>query len=311
MPLGLNLQWNGGKWALEEVELQTAWLGQNPSFDAYYYRTFNTNIRRFSDVDKMIARFNLPNPTQRANLNTIQNTQNELRVELEGVENVLIANPANVTAINRRKQILGERYWQFKQQWDLLENIKSQTQGIIAQAEQLNNSIATENIIEANEKSINAIYLQTLAKDNYVLSANQQSIVTAIASQCPLIGGSAVSKARTLYTLYATANFNDDALCGFAVVAKTQANTTKKPQATKNEQVLIYPNPTQGILYIQINNDNVSELIIRDISGRILKQANFNSQVEISTEDIPNGLVFCEIRQGKQLLDVKRIVVLH
>jgi hypothetical protein len=311
MPLGLNLQWNGGKWALEEVELQTAWLGQNSSFDAYYYRTFNTNIRRFADVDKIIARFNLPNPTQRANLNTIQNTQNELRVELQEVENVLIANPTNLTAIDRRKKILSERYWQFKQQWDLLENIKSQTQGIIAQAEQLNNSIATENIIEANEKSINAIYLQTLAKDNYVLSANQQSIVTAIANQCPLIGGSAVSKARTLYTLYATANFNDDALCGFAVVAKMQTNTSKKTQATKNEQVLIYPNPTQGILYVQINNDNVSELIIRDISGRILKQANFNSQIELSTEDIPNGLIFCEIRQGKQLLEVKRIVVLH
>jgi hypothetical protein len=81
---------------------------------------------------------------------------------------------------------------------------------------------------------------------------------------------------------------------------------------TDNEEIIkIYPNPTQGILYVQINNDNVSELIIRDISGRILKQANFNSQIEISTDDIPNGLVFCEIRQGKQLLEVKRIVVLH
>jgi hypothetical protein len=40
---------------LEEIEAHPEWLGENLNLDRYYVNTFNSNIRRFNDIDQLFA----------------------------------------------------------------------------------------------------------------------------------------------------------------------------------------------------------------------------------------------------------------
>ncbi|MCB0849673.1 MAG: hypothetical protein KDC20_07975, partial [Bacteroidetes bacterium] len=51
------------------------------------------------------------------------------------------------------------------------------------------------------QKMINEIYLSTVAKDVLEFTNDQIQDLYAIASQCPLAGGQAVYRARSLYAL--------------------------------------------------------------------------------------------------------------
>jgi hypothetical protein len=89
---------------------------------------------------------------------------------------------------------------------------------------------------------------------------------------------------------------------------------TLKSVATKDveeENVKIYPNPAADVLNVSMPNAKAAKLIIKDISGRILESTDFINQAMISTANYFNGMIFCEVWQSNQLIETKRIVILH
>ncbi|MBV6405229.1 MAG: hypothetical protein GFGODING_01996 [Flavobacteriales bacterium] len=85
-------------------------------------------------------------------------------------------------------------------------------------------ALGTSEPIEANEKTVNAIYLATIGKDVDDFTATQASALFAIASQCPMLGGNSVFKARSLYWLTDdTYDFDDAEIClPYGIVVKNQ-----------------------------------------------------------------------------------------
>ncbi|MBV6405227.1 MAG: hypothetical protein GFGODING_01994 [Flavobacteriales bacterium] len=84
-------------------------------------------------------------------------------------------------------------------------------------------ALGTSEPIEANEKTVNAIYLATIGKDVDDFTATQAADLFFIANQCPMVGGNAVFKARSLYWLIDdTYNFDDPLLClPYGIIVKS------------------------------------------------------------------------------------------
>jgi hypothetical protein len=135
-----------------------------------------------------------------------------------------------------------------------------------------NAALAATVQIEDNEKKVNEIYLATVAKDVFEFTTDQMQELYAIASQCPLAGGQAVYRARSLYSL-ADKNtfFNNFAICEAAGYAM------RKPEKTKSKlganQIKIYPNPANESATLEYNLPGVDEvqLTLMGITGQLIK----------------------------------------
>ena len=68
-------------------------------------------------------------------------------------------------------------------------------------------------------------------------------------------------------------------------------------EKVKNK-VSIYPNPTSDVLNISTNSNNISELMIKDITGKIILTQQFNSKVTINTENYAKGVYLIDVKNN-------------
>ena len=76
-----------------------------------------------------------------------------------------------------------------------------------------------------------------------------------------------------------------------------------------NENVInnvsIYPNPTSDVLNISTNSNDLSELIIKDITGKVVLNQNFNSKIIINTENYAKGVYIIDVRNNLGIVSEK------
>jgi hypothetical protein len=101
-----------------------------------------------------------------------------------------------------------------------------------------NATLGTSEMIEANQKQVNDIYLGTVAKDFESFTTAQATQLFDIANQCPMVGGNAVFRARALYSLIDDeAEFDDPLLC------LQQGIIVKSMEVADVSSVGVVPNP--------------------------------------------------------------------
>ncbi|MBK9275199.1 MAG: right-handed parallel beta-helix repeat-containing protein [Flavobacteriales bacterium] len=113
-----------------------------------------------------------------------------------------------------------------------------------------NTTVTTSELIEENEKTVNDIYLATVGKDLDSFTVAQAASLFDIANQCPMLGGNAVFKARSLYWLIDdTYDFDDAVLClpyGIIVKSLTESpinSTAVIPNPASDEATLVLERP--------------------------------------------------------------------
>ena len=127
-----------------------------------------------------------------------------------------------------------------------------------------NTSAPTSELIEANQKQVNDIYLGTVAKDIDSFTAAQASQLFDIANQCPMLGGNAVFRARALYGLIDdTQDFNDPLIC------LQQGIVVKSLEAAEVNAIAVVPNPAtdEASLLLTEEWDTPGVLIVYDALG--------------------------------------------
>jgi glycosyl hydrolase family 44/type IX secretion system substrate protein len=100
------------------------------------------------------------------------------------------------------------------------------------------------------------------------------------------------------------------ALSTTAIILKGTGTTTGIKQVTgNNNQVTVYPNPTNGNITIQTKE--LGEIIICDALGEIVfEQTSPKTNIDISS--LQNGVYFISIKdKQQQVVSVQKIVVLH
>ena len=73
------------------------------------------------------------------------------------------------------------------------------------------------------------------------------------------------------------------------------------------QSISIYPNPAKDQITIQAAN--VSNVIIHDVSGKIIYSESMNNKLTINTSNFDGGVYFVKINDGKELITRKFVIV--
>ncbi|MEO8088559.1 MAG: T9SS type A sorting domain-containing protein, partial [Bacteroidota bacterium] len=70
----------------------------------------------------------------------------------------------------------------------------------------------------------------------------------------------------------------------------------------------IFPNPFNENIKVQSNSGGPCEILLYDISGRLLMKENFINTVSINTIDLANGAYFCEVKNKEKILKHEKLI---
>jgi hypothetical protein len=103
---------------------------------------------------------------------------------------------------------------------------------------------------------------------------------------------------------------DDNTIDDEIVLDKNNAGDTINPKVKEQIDVLIYPNPTTGIVNIdRVNISNNTLIQVFDISGRLLKtKILISSQTQLDLSDYPKGTYFIRIREENRVITKKIII---
>ncbi len=168
-------------------------------------------------------------------------------------------------------------------------------------------------IFEQNEKSVNDIYFNSVSKGMMKFSTEQELILSIIANQCPLAGGNAVYKARSLYSLIKDTIYNDDILCRQVGFKNSPLQESDKKKA--DHSFSIFPNPANSSINITWNNpvDEMATLLIVDLLGQVTFTTSFTlseNQFSVSTRELISGVfqVCIQIQNGD--IECRKLVII-
>lgn len=188
----------------------------------------------------------------------------------------------------------------------------------LSQAALINSLVQVDSTYDANERFVNELFLSTIAQGN--LPDNELDIeqLWSIATQCPLQGGDAVFRARSIYRLFdPLIHFPGDSLC--------QGDSLELRQPLKAEKELpefkayrLFPNPSSGELpHIAFSSPLKSPATVRffRISGEevatVQLTAGFKSGLAVSTNLSP-GVYTCIITLSDgERLPVERFIMVE
>ena len=183
--------------------------------------------------------------------------------------------------------------------WTNIQNTRNNTATIL---DIDNSNILVSAIFEENEKKVNEVYLNTIAKRNFDYSASHLSLLESVASQCPWEGGNAVFRARGMLALVQRVIINDESMCN---AAKSYSNEEDKHVIeefiVENEYIKLYPNPAQNYITIELQSKidaKIESVEIFNISGQGLKYYNNISTeqlFQIELESLSEGMYICRI----------------
>ncbi|HMV25068.1 MAG TPA: T9SS type A sorting domain-containing protein, partial [Saprospiraceae bacterium] len=86
---------------------------------------------------------------------------------------------------------------------------------------------------------------------------------------------------------------------------------------TSNEMVKsIYPNPSNGTVFVQLNDVARSPVSVRvvDFCGRIVALRDFDqgtSILRLDTHHLQSGIYFVEVTSGQAAKSIKKLILLH
>jgi Subtilase family/Secretion system C-terminal sorting domain/PKD domain len=184
-------------------------------------------------------------------------------------------------------------------------------------AKSLNDAIQTTAIYEANTKTVNDIYLRTIAKNNLeAVTTTDKSTINYIAVQCPYTGGTAVYTARALQASIRKDTFYNDTENCFAQGVNYR---TIKPKVVDNKSiealsVKLYPNPASDFFTLAISKtqETVTTIELIDVLGRVVQQnqlaVGFTKTI-VPTIGLGSGVYYCRVSNESGILQTSKIVV--
>jgi hypothetical protein len=145
------------------------------------------------------------------------------------------------------------------------------------------------------------------------LTESQFDVISAIAHQCPLAGGSAVYMARALYQLKEQKHFDDFDLC--AITDERSAKASPKPRA---DGLLLWPNPGSDKVSVQVpglETENHVRFRILDLSGRTMLERTAAIAADgifaLNVSRLAPGIYLCHIATDNRAFAPVKLVISH
>ncbi len=191
----------------------------------------------------------------------------------------------------------------------LVSSIKAQrvanANGVIS----ANAAISTSTVFEDNDKTVNDIYLTTIASGTANFSLTQIATLTSIADQCPAQGGNAVFRARSiLNTVISNKVYDDKAICSL------REHVPSNRVAEIAWPVTVYPNPaSSSISFGLLPTGGNGLVVLKDMVGRqvlnsAIDLASGNTKLDVSQLQ-PAVYLVQLIEKGKVVFSGKVVLI--
>ena len=290
-----------GAYLYEKVKENPILQTQNVDVEEFYVDKSETNIGDFSEIKDGIK--SIYASSQDSLINTLQTNVKGLLLQIYANDSLLASatnanDSASITSANIPLQdsinVLQAQIQTISQSLQTEKHNKADSLVVS------NSEITTTRQMEDNERTVNDIYLKTVAKAVYHLDSIQIADLENIIYQCPLAGGSAVFKARSLYTLHTMQLwYNDDSLCNLVNMQWRHA----QQNIPIIEGVQVYPNPTTGDITfdfttVSIENANV---YIYDLRGKLILRKHIDTDshtVNLSLGTYSSGMYLYKVVSG-------------
>jgi len=171
-----------------------------------------------------------------------------------------------------------------------------------------NATIPDTNLLVANRKTLNRIWLETLASDNYNATQSQLDDLLTIALQCYYEGGDAVLQARALYGALAQPLALDDVLICYG---GGEERSPIKAEKVTDFKVKVVPNPAKDRFSVQASGVPEGAWLhvqIADLNGKILKDARVRNGEVLAYAFAP-GLYICRVLADDAPAKVVKFIV--
>ena len=142
------------------------------------------------------------------------------------------------------------------------------------------------------------------------MRASKFSSLEAIATLCPNNYGDAVFQARSM--LFNTTKLQYSNACEMSEddVNARKASTTSLSVSQKVE-VTLYPNPSNGNITFQTNNDLSYNITVYNLLGEKVFESNISNKQTINLNHLSSATYIVHIHNNDNLIKTERISIVH
>lgn len=307
----LATQFEGERSLYAKIKSDSSLLGQDSLVDQFFANASQGTIGALFEVERQMVALGIPVEQEWGLLLELERGADSLIGLIHQTDSAyqLAPTAADSLALQNQKMNLltqlstGQTTWQGLI-GDLRASWLTNATAIIGQ----NATIPDTNMLIANRKALNRIWLETLASGNYNATQSQLDDLLDIALQCYYEGGDAVLQARALYgTLAQPLDLEDALICTGGGEERSQVKTGK----AAGFSVKVVPNPTKDRFSIQatgVPTDALMRLQIVDLNGKILKDTRIRNGEVLAYAFAP-GLYVCRVLAGDAPARVVKFIV--
>jgi hypothetical protein len=291
--------WTSERQLYREIGKQEEFSNLPNIYQDFYNDNIETTVGQFEEIEKLIqtAFSNTENfnDSIKANIIICDSIVDEVlalyeELETESDSSTRVQIQADISDY---KDILDSL---IELRIELNEELVDSVNIIIHQAWVLNENIETDTFYDAYQKFVNGIYLNALMTNEWTIDSIDRLIIDSIASQCVLLGGDAVYRARALSSLYCNIRFNDDSICDHAF----EQHSSKMEKILSNGSLFIHPNPVSDLLCLNLSNldDQIVLVKIVDMTGKTIfdaKPISTGNQFTLSVKELRPGVFVSEV----------------
>ena len=274
----------------------------------------STTVGEFSVVDTTLnAAFTLGEHTTAA----LDSLQSEMESKLDSLHWVdwqynFGVEVDTAALLAKHQSLLDSLSYLYQEGEDQIEAIQLYRENFLDQADIGNSAISASEVFEVNEQDVNSLFLETVAIGIDTFTEAQITELWAIADQCPLAGGDAVFKARSLYSLIdPLVKYQDEERCASEPEARLKATKLNAASAFR-----LIPNPARNEIQVMFAQplDRGASIIIYDTQGRLHKIQDLEAGqavFRINTEQLPSGLYYCKLYGVEGLYNARKLVIIR
>lgn len=318
-----------GTFESPEFEDALKWTGQRH----LYYRLLKKEEALESWEEDFLAEyesttveeFSLIDTTLNAAFTLEEDTKQDLDSLLSRIESKLdslhwidwqynFGNEVDTAALLAKHQSLLDSLAYFQEQAEeQMEAIQLYREDFLGEAELSNSSASASEVFEVNEQNVNNLFLETVAIGIDTFTETQITALWTLANQCPLSGGDAVFKARSLYSLIdPLVKYQDEELCS-SEPEERLAPVNLPETATK---FLLIPNPAKDELTVRLRepSNNSTQFVIYDITGKIHLERTLEAgetffQIHIS--QLPAGIYYGSLKGKDSVSEAQKLIIIR
>lgn len=276
-PYGDMMQWESRRRLYEHLLIDDGWAQDTAVIDSFWLATAGSSLARLSQTSLLLDAAKLPDSASFTTLQMLYDGYLSLSDDISRQDSLLATAATEVDSLDiyALKALLLDS---LAGTLDALQETRRQADSLqllqITTALASNNLVSPLHILDANEKTVHAVYLATAAQGILSLDSAEQAQILPIALQCPLEGGRTVHTARLLYMLdHPHVEFDDDSLCQPPLPrpAGDAGLALQHKEDRINAHPAIYPNPADASVTIHLPSSPFPGrpyLMIRDMAGR-------------------------------------------